>query len=186
MNLGIHFSHLAGYTGAIISAVGSLGFLCLRPPGLVWFAVFAAPMTLFMVRTIRLKHHLSQDQEASSAFRAMLTAFRERQATGASRRRASAGSCFGPCRIYNKSRMTDFCSLAAGLPPKSSYLCGTAALLTCPPACRWLGLPMRNTRFMSTLASSGSSTASGPGGCFRPYCDVSEKLRARAEACRAA
>ena len=31
---------------------------------------------------------------------------------------------------------------------------------------------MRNTRFISTLASNGSSTASGPGGCFLPCCDI--------------
>ena len=32
--------------------MGTLGFLCLRPPGMVWFTVFAVPMTLFMVRVV--------------------------------------------------------------------------------------------------------------------------------------
>ena len=30
--------------------MGTLGFLCLRPPGMVWLTVFAVPMTVFMVR----------------------------------------------------------------------------------------------------------------------------------------
>ncbi|CAK0751560.1 hypothetical protein CVIRNUC_002077 [Coccomyxa viridis] len=46
-----------GYTGAIVCAVGTLGFLCLRPPGMVWFTVFAVPMTLFMAARITNEEH---------------------------------------------------------------------------------------------------------------------------------
>lgn len=39
----------AGYTGAILSLFGLLGFLGLRPPGLIWALTFVLPMTLMMV-----------------------------------------------------------------------------------------------------------------------------------------
>ncbi|CAL5227713.1 g10723 [Coccomyxa viridis] len=41
-----------GYTGAILSAFGLVGFLGLRPPGLAWALVFVLPMTALMVARI--------------------------------------------------------------------------------------------------------------------------------------
>ena len=53
----IFWSCGAGYTGAILSAFGLVGFLGLRPPGLAWALVFVLPMTALMVGALRQSLH---------------------------------------------------------------------------------------------------------------------------------
>ena len=143
----------AGYTGGIISGLGTVGFMGLRPPGLAWSVLFALPMTLFMVRApcFGLPAALSfTDPCPASQARARLY--------------NSADADHSMHELLCSNCTTCYCML------QQIGSASIASLLRSLCLCSLPGSPTRSRLCTSTLRSSGKITPSAPGVFSRLFC----------------